>query len=194
EGASSCEALLCDGSDASRCTSFVGAEVACRAAQCSGGVEVPAGNCGGGLCANGVARPCAPYRCAGTACATTCASNAECALGFECTSGACVKGSGKRCSDDGLAVVDGDGNRASCAPLRCRAGACLTVCASAEDCIGGTACSEGTCLAPVVAASDDGGCAYGSQRPTPAWLFALLALGLRRRRFGPAATTITSPS
>lgn len=181
KGATVCEALLCDGSDASRCTSFVGAEVSCRAPRCSGDVEVPAGTCAAGACPKGVARPCAPYRCAadGGACATSCTDESGCAAGFECKAGACVKGSGKRCSDDGLAVVDGEGNRASCAPLRCRAGACLTACASSDDCIGGTACADGVCVAPT-AASEDGGCSHTARGSRGAWLALLVGLWLCR--------------
>jgi len=184
-----CEGELCDGSDGSRCAALVGSEVTCRAVSCENGALIASASCDGtGVCPAPVKTACAPFGCAtdGKACATSCATLDECAPGFLCIDTKCVKPTA-RCSDDGVSVVDAAGRAASCAPLRCRDGACLDKCATSGDCVTGTVCDgDGRCiLAPSTAptGSDEGGCAISSRSAGGRGVSLLvLLLVLRRRR------------
>lgn len=190
--AGTCDTASCDGSDASRCVALPGAETTCAAPSCAAGVALTATTCDGkGGCPPATKTPCAPYACAtdGVACAKSCTSDDGCAAGFVCAAAACVKPVG-RCSDDGSSVLDLDGKPSSCAPLRCRAGACLDTCATSEDCVPGAACASGRCEPTAVPTVDDGGgCTHGAARNgVSAWLAALTlgAIVARRRPRGRA--------
>jgi hypothetical protein len=194
-GASTCEAATCDGVDASRCAGLPGPETECTKAACAAGIRAEPAHCSGaGACGEPTTTPCSPYACdvATAACRTSCAATADCADGMVCESGACATPT-TTCSDDGADIIDPLGHTASCAPLLCRAGACLEKCASTLDCVAGTACSGGSCvaLAPSQNGAGEGGC--GHSRASHAsragaragWLLvaaALWAVAARRGR------------
>jgi hypothetical protein len=199
EGAGVCRAHLCDGATAASCAAWAGADVPCRDASCTDGVAVEAAGCdAAGACGALKKTPCAGYRCddAGLACRTTCATDAQCADGYACTAGAC-KPKTARCSDDGLSILDGAGLASSCTPFVCKGGACVTACATTDDCVPGDTCdvASGKCAGGGPSAtSSSGGCVLGSGGssgsggggPTAALALAALLLGvvgrLRRRR------------
>ncbi len=133
----------------------------------------------------------------------------DCGAAFTCTgtcdgTGACI-GAGKGtmcarnrctsastgvgptyCSGPGAKCADTDVSSFDCTPFVCEPsfGACRTTCVSSNDCANGFVCDVGqkTCVRPV-AAEDSSGCAM-DPRPSRAAAasFALISLGLVRRR------------
>jgi MYXO-CTERM domain-containing protein len=123
----------------------------------------------------------------GKDCRTRCTSPSDCAKGFVCSSDKCIRLAGA-CSADGVEVVAADGSTTTCAPFRCRDGACLSACESSADCGPGTVCDLGSkaCATAPPAEGDDGGCAVsGVGRSVPsslaAFAMALAAIARRRR-------------
>ncbi len=188
-GSAICEAASCDGVDASKCAGLPGAGTECAKPACSAGLRSEPAHCNGaGTCGEPTTTPCAPYACdlAAAACRTRCAGSADCADGMVCQSGACAAPT-TACSADGTDLVDTLGHSASCAPLLCRAGACLETCESTLDCVAGTACSGGSCIAvaPTKGGADEGGCGLSRGRGRAGWMLLAAALmgaiGRRRR-------------
>ena len=97
--------------------------------------------------------------------------------------------SATRCASD-HEQQNPDGTTRDCGGYRCAGVACLTQCASVDDCRAGNVCDKtGRCVQPPTnAASDAGGCAVGSREGGASWLAgsaaiaAALAGALRRRR------------
>lgn len=80
----------CDGSGRAACA-YPGAETACRAATCGGGVASSPSACvGSGACPASAVLPCGLYTCGPEACRVGCAGDADCAEGAACAAGACV--------------------------------------------------------------------------------------------------------
>jgi len=186
KGASVCEATSCDGSDGSRCVTYAGSEVTCVEAACTDGVATSAAACNGaGACSGTAKTGCAPYRCSadGKSCANVCTKDDECVAGTRCVSGQCARAE-RRCTDDGLAVVDGEGKRSTCAPYRCQNDTCITRCTTSSDCIGGTTCTPaGACeAAPAVVEADEGGCTHSGRSGGSTPVLLAIVAGLARRR------------
>ncbi|MCC6649471.1 MAG: hypothetical protein IT374_28375 [Polyangiaceae bacterium] len=164
---------------------------ACCASACEGACSTcdeATGAPATGIC--GVARAglevesCGPYRCNGVdaGCPASCVADTDCVGAARCATGRCVPPT--TCSEDGLSVREGD--ERSCAPFRCRSGACLASCATGMDCAPGHVCAtDGRCVAPQ---GDDagGGCSVGaaatSSAPGVGSILALALLCARRRR------------
>jgi hypothetical protein len=160
---------------------------------------------------------CAGYECQSPegeipSCKTSCETHADCAAGFLCDrlfdppgGGDCVAADRDVCwrGIDGAAEATdqklaADGTISSCAPYACKEDACLTACASVDDCapVVGTdgkvqerACNrDGQCVArPEAQDIAVGGCAVGapasgSQGAPGALVAAALAALSRRRR------------
>jgi len=179
-----CAERLCDGKDVTTCAGYVGNDVACRELQCGAGELLLSAACdGAGACPAAQKKSCGGYTCDPefAACRETCSTNEQCAEGHVCRAGAC-KPAAATCSTDFLERIAVDGARTSCAPFRCRAGECPTSCGSSADCVAGTVCGEGRCVAPE-AGSDDGGCSLGSRRASSStWLLVAIAIAAMARR------------
>jgi MYXO-CTERM domain-containing protein len=182
-----CSAATCDGISATACSGLASPAVVCRVGSCTAGTQTLPANCTGkGTCEDLQTKNCAPYACGATQCKTVCASDADCASGNTCDapSGKCVTGS--TCDGDHT-VTSPTGVKKDCAPLKCGGSACLTGCASTDDCVAGTTCDTATraCVEQAATASGSG-CATGEGRDAgavPALALAALAgLGRRRRR------------
>ncbi|MBM4363162.1 MAG: hypothetical protein FJ104_10810, partial [Deltaproteobacteria bacterium] len=180
----------CDGSVRSACAYPTETTPCGSSATCEDGVE-RADSCNGvGDCSLGATRSCAPFACDGTRCASTCSTDGDCVTGYRCdSSGACVDENSPFCNELG-SVEYPSGQTERCAPFGCENGACLTRCASDDECHTSAHCSERTeqCLF----SSDDSGCgcrAAGGGRPAgpPAALAALL-IGLLAARRAPRRT------
>ncbi|MBI4701072.1 MAG: hypothetical protein HY744_07930 [Deltaproteobacteria bacterium] len=115
----------CNGDALAPGCKLYGADVVCKAASCSGGVQTPAGKCDGkGGCTSGGQSACSPYTCnlAGTACLAQCGGDGDCAAGFYCWGGQCVK---KKTSGQ------------SCAGAKeCQSGYCVDGLCCAGPCVG----------------------------------------------------------
>jgi len=184
---SECGAAVCDGSKRDGCAGFVGSDVECREATCAAGVMTTRATCDGkGACPAAITTPCDGYQCDpdGLACLGSCTVDAECLDGFTCLGARCIKKTAL-CNSDNTAVLEVDGSRTACVSFRCKAGTCLTECATTEDCQSGLACNPDSkkCEAPT--AGDDSGCSLGhssrSGAPALALFAALSLLGLVRR-------------
>jgi hypothetical protein len=192
-----CKSATCDGSDSTRCAGFVGLETVCKPATCTGGSRTKASTCDGtGACSAGPTSACDGFGCDGTECRTTCASDAECAVGYHCSAGACLPDTA---ACDGDAVSVKLGVRTTCAPYLCDpvTGDCRKRCSSESECASGLACdSTGSCI--VAPATDSGGgCDVSAARDANGGasmglssllslfsLCAIAALGAARRRHG----------
>ena len=191
-----CGASACDGTTTTACAGKVGAETKCRAAACAEGVStVPAVCDGKGNCPAVSTVSCNGFACddKAVACKTSCAGDGDCAVGFVCESSTC-KPITDKCSPDGTAAIHADGVSQACAPFLCRAGRCLTSCATTSDCAVGTACaaSTKTCESIATTPVSGGGCSSTANAPVGAsgsivlLLVVLSATALRRRRGGGA--------
>lgn len=184
-GTDACNVPLCDGVERASCKGFVGTDVECRAASCTAGTLTARAVCSAGSCPAAVETSCDGYTCVGDKCRTTCSGASDCIDGYTCIAGACTKKT-TSCSPDGLQVVKVDGSSSSCAPYRCKGGACVDQCASSDDCAPNTVCQLDTRICTGAPTTDEGGCTFGhaSARTASFALFALAALGLCRRRMG----------
>lgn len=123
-----------------------GAGGICRVG-CERGVQPVAVSNERGECASAFRVPCYPSSCdaAGSQCRDACSLDTECAPGAMCNQAAhqCVVYT-QRCSD-AFTIEDSRGNQSSCAPYRCAAGSCRSVCNKAVDCASGYQCLDGRC-------------------------------------------------
>jgi hypothetical protein len=130
-----------------------------------------------------------------------CAARSECSSGF-CVDGVCCneacEGACQACDGETpgtCAAVTGEphGDRPTCGPFLCKAGACAAECASVDDCAASFVCDDTgprrQCVAldaTVINEWADCGCAVpGARGSMAAWALAALAAGalpLRRRR------------
>jgi hypothetical protein len=80
-----CTMLICDGTSATTCTSFVGIDTMCGIGSCVDQVGTPAAMCeGDGGCQKVTAKGCGDFACIANQCATTCTDTAECSPGNYC--------------------------------------------------------------------------------------------------------------
>ncbi len=188
----------CDGVDVAACTFPSGQE--CSAACTS--AQQTIGQCSAlGECRAGAPQGCNGFACEGAVrCKTACAAQADCAPGFTC-SGAKCKPDLDTCTADEASYVDPRGSVVSCAPIRCRAGACLPRCADSTDCLADFRCNaDGACVPASSAAESGGGCSVGARDggSAPPSLGGLGAVGLvifiRARRRARRARAARSPS
>lgn len=137
----------------------------------------------------------------GTCAAVTGAFN-HCEVGNLCIAGACTPTAGTACSADRTSAIATNGVSIWCDDFRCDAatGACLTACASTDDCVPGATCDVAakqcrTGAPPAVAAS---GCAIDERaeqaerqgrRGPLATAFAAFAIAVAVRRRRRAART-----
>lgn len=183
-----CATATCDGIVRTACKDFAKATTSCRTASCKDGVATSPASCdGAGGCPAIVTKACAPYACGGDACKDGCTSDSDCAAGSSCQNAKCGPkvAIGAGCSDR-RTLSAADGKKTDCAPFRCDAQACLTSCASSNDCIAPATCESGKCALPSaptpspndVAASDDGGCSVSvTRRASPFGAAALVGVG-----------------
>ncbi len=200
EGSSAepCTAQICDGRTRTTCGGFVGTEIRCRAPSCSDGSANPAAFCNGrGSCPPPEPAACGEYACSGDVCGTSCTNDADCADKFRCLAAVCVPKDAAVCDpNDALVVIAPDGERSTCSPYVCEAGACRDACTVTDQCAPGHVCDtdEQRCIGTGAgAAADDGGCGCRLPRAPsdgPPVLLAgtLLALLARRRRHGASRT------
>ncbi len=189
-GTDVCSAATCDGTAAGTCAGFVGTDVTCGKATCSGSIFTDVPVCDGkGSCKTKPGLDCGKYTCDEKGCRSTCSAPDHCATGFACVGGACVPKSAK-CSADRTASIDTTGTSTPCTPVLCDgpSGICGSVCKSDADCVTGTSCdSSGKCVPPTTAA-DQGGCGWalpghGSRARDAAGLaIALFGLRMVQRR------------
>lgn len=172
-----CGERRCDGAQRTTCEAYVGAEVSCRDAGCVDGAVTSAAVCDKGACPAAAPVSCSGYKCdaAGLACLDACTRDDQCVDGRKCAGGKCVERADV-CSADGAYVVDVAGGVTACAPYACKAGTCLSLCTSSEDCTSGTLCDAAskTCVAPD-AGDDGGGCATNPGR-SPGGVVALAGI------------------
>jgi hypothetical protein len=195
EGKGTCEGAggPCEGTCGSNPEECDYEEKPCSEGACTEG-QLTIGRCHietTGVCTD-VQEQCEPFACnaSGNACATACTSSAECAGGRACNAtGQCVLVETVQC--DGVStVVSPDGTTRDCSPFQCRDGACLSRCASIDDCTAPTVCDEsGTCVDPPDDPPAPEGCAVATQGTRAidvAWLAiaALVIRPLARRRRG----------
>jgi len=185
-GTGPCDARACDGKEATSCAAFAGLDVSCREPSCKDGSATAPASCdGAGVCPAVATKSCGGYACdtEGVACRETCTSDEHCLADFRCKAGVCRPATAT-CSVDFTSRIGVDGVSNSCAPFLCRAGECPTTCGSSSDCVTGTACANGACVA-AEAPSDEGGCGYAPRTRGAAGflsVFALWLLFVMRRR------------
>lgn len=158
-----CARRLCDGATRGSCEGFVGSDIECRETSCDAGASVARAACDGkGSCPAVISTSCDGFQCApdGLSCLSSCTLDAECLDGFVCLGQRCTRRTAV-CSSDGVAVVDVDGRRTECVKFRCRAGVCLTECATSADCQTGLACNPSTATCEAPAAAEESGCSLG---------------------------------
>ncbi len=178
EDAATCgDTGMCDG--AGTCILHP-AGIVCAPPACIDGDYVESRCNGDGACTE-TPTDCLRYACGADGCLTSCAGDEDCAPGAICVDGTCVLG----CLDEDEAVDD-EGNRQSCAPHRCRLGACLDRCDTPDDCVEGYLCDRHhDCVPPPPVQLDDASCACrAGPAPRPArwwWLLAAAIVALRRR-------------
>ncbi len=117
-----CTMMVCDGTSATSCTSYVGKETTCGVASCIDQIGTPGAVCqGDGGCVKVVPKSCGAYACVSDMCATTCNNSSECSPGNYCDidSGTCI--TPPAVPDSGVA---GD---ASAAPRTTATGGCSVV-------------------------------------------------------------------
>jgi hypothetical protein len=147
---------------------------------CAAPAECASASCVSGVCCEA---DCGAFLCAADGkCLASCTTAAECASGFDCAAGRCVIPT--RCVDD-ESVVSSNGEKQSCAPFRCKDGACGSACATSDDCVAGWVCDEAARCIPTPGAGRLPSCsaARGNSEPVGGWI-ALTAIGatLGRRR------------
>src|SRR5262249_36991857 len=115
-----------------------------------------------------------------------------------CKAGACVVATpASTCDAAGENVITGD-QRERCAPYVCKAGRCLTECASNLDCTSTTACGlDGRCepITAPAAPEELGACSAGPRGGAPphrGLAAAAIALGLLLRRASRSGRITTS--
>lgn len=116
---------------------------------------------------------CGGFRCADEhACKTSCSADADCVLGYVCLDGdaglkACQLLTEPLCADDGKTLRQPGGTTEACGGhLRCPQGAnaCLTKCASYEDCRDGLVCDGEACVPRLSSPKSVPFCAAGPAR------------------------------
>jgi MYXO-CTERM domain-containing protein len=128
-----------------------------------------------GACVTKTPESCNNYACDTTGCKHTCVDVSDCASNtFACVANKCVPQATASCTDDGLGIQQGD-KVVSCAPFRCKGGACVESCANTElDCDPNSNCGgDGKCIAK--ATIDDPSCGC-STKPAPFSTSAAIAL------------------
>lgn len=169
----------CDGDHTIACT--YGPDVC--ASTCASGSETDSLCDTAGSCNVQAPHSCNNFTCSDDkTCRTSCTADGDCVDGFTCANGACAPKPGASVCVDDHTAADSKGNQYSCAPYKCKDGACVVKCDSIDDCESPAVCSSsGECAA--AAAQDSGGCnAGGRKAPDAAPLFAALALLVARRR------------
>jgi MYXO-CTERM domain-containing protein len=139
---------LCKSDNQDTC-SFPSIATPCGKATCNGDVSTPASTCDGvGECAPATSKNCPPYACNTTSgdCKQSCSTTADCAQGASCdtSTGKCAITAGT-CIDP-FTMKSPDGQITSCAPYRCKNGACQATCATDLDCADGASCKATTCV------------------------------------------------
>jgi hypothetical protein len=80
-----CTAMVCDGTSATACTSFVGPTTTCGVPSCIDQIGTPGAVCeGDGGCKKVEPKPCGAYACVSGQCATTCTNSEDCSPGNFC--------------------------------------------------------------------------------------------------------------
>jgi MYXO-CTERM domain-containing protein len=100
-----CSQKICDGTNPTACTSFVGASMTCVQGTCVDMIGTPPSVCNGdGGCPPVAPSSCAPYACVGGICTNSCTDTSECSPGAYCdvTSAMCV-------TPDGSVFDEADG-------------------------------------------------------------------------------------
>ncbi len=189
----------CDGScvacdlpgDEGVCSLVTGAprndHTACEAPSCSGGTLDQGASCNGLVpeCTPLPTVSCAPFVCSEGACRSPCTTKDDCVVQHVCANGACIPDS-TSCATETI-LVHADGSTDDCAPYRCGStGACVTHCASTEECAPGTVCTaEGSCLPTDTIEGRGSSCAAERRAPRSTdgmfWLGALASLTALRR-------------
>jgi len=142
--------------------------VECGSSTCSGGVR-NFGLCSlevEGECAETTAE-CAPYACAedGEDCVAQCETVADCADGAVCRiDGTCAIVESASCEDEDT-LLQPDGTIVECGAFRCSGSACLTVCASIDDCVDGKVCDGTACVDPPPDPAPPDDCTVAAPRP-----------------------------
>jgi MYXO-CTERM domain-containing protein len=179
-----CKIKSCNGVERKTC-SFAGTDVVCSPGTCTSGTELGVAHCDGtGACGTPVSKPCLPYKCGPDACLSTCSTATDCADGYDCRMGTCQP-KAAQCTPDSASVIDVNGVESPCAPFLCKAGKCVEVCGSSDDCAPGNVCDTGRCVSSASPAQQNssGGCSVGGEDgATMPLLLALVGLGLLRRR------------
>lgn len=165
----------------------------CGSSTCSGGQRT-FGLCSlevDGECAETTAE-CAPYACDedGIGCVEVCATVDDCAEEAVCRiDGTCAIVESAACEDDDT-LLQPDGTLVECGAFRCSGSACLTTCASIDDCVDGKVCDGTACIDPPPDPAPPDDCTVAAPRsgsPLPAAVLGALALlaagrSARRRR------------
>ncbi|MBK7402806.1 MAG: hypothetical protein IPJ34_42925 [Myxococcales bacterium] len=174
------------------CSSGFCTDGVCCDTRCRGACEVCDRPTAKGTCGPSDAAPkeghgtCEPFaRCTAGKCIDKCAADTDCAA-----SGVCFTPTGKCTSkaatcDGAHTVTFASGGTKDCSPYTCApTGDCNVRCASSSDCVSGTACLEGFCVAPTTSPAEQGGCATGGSAPSPMSCVVALAglVGLVGRR------------
>lgn len=160
---------------------------ACEAPSCSGGILDQGASCNGLVpeCTPLPPVSCAPFVCSEGACTSPCTTKDDCVVQHVCANGACIPDS-TSCATETI-LVHADGSTDDCAPYRCGStGACVTHCASTEECAPGTVCTaEGSCLPTDTIEGRGSSCAAERRAPRSTdgmfWLGALASLTALRR-------------
>jgi hypothetical protein len=156
-----CTAGACDGTIRTSCNGYVGPEVSCGLASCSGGTETFAGKCDGkGACNAPPPHACGAYACGPTGCNTTCTGDSDCSQSNVCdrVSSHCV--SGATC-DGQHTVTAPNGTVTDCTPYNCEGSQCRTACGTVGDCAPPNVCdATGHCGPPPQASGSSGGCTF----------------------------------
>jgi hypothetical protein len=95
-------------------------------------------------CVKHFAYPCDPYGCdnQGLSCNTSCITHLDCSEGGMCNvNGKCVTRLAI-CKDE-FTVQAPDGTETSCAPYKCKAGACQQQCVTTQECAPDYECMDG---------------------------------------------------
>jgi hypothetical protein len=91
----------CGGVDATKCTLFPGAAIACGGGTCTAGKEAPVSSCdGAGACTKSASNDCGAYACGETSCKKACKADADCAMGYSCDTGRSICVFGAKCDGD----------------------------------------------------------------------------------------------
>ncbi|MBL9022629.1 MAG: hypothetical protein JNL21_10545 [Myxococcales bacterium] len=160
---------------------------ACEAPSCSGDTLDQGASCNGLVPECTLLPPvsCAPFVCSEGACRSPCTTKDDCVVQHVCANGACIPDS-TSCATETI-LVHADGSTDDCTPYRCGStGACVTHCASTEECAPGTVCTaDGACLPTDTIEGSGSSCAAERTAPRSTdgtfWLGALASLTALRR-------------